>query len=192
MNQVKMVGQGILKLLIKNVFSNLTLVTLTFDPVTPKSIQFLCYPGCICGPSFKKVGWGVLEIVCRLCADFVSTLYELATCINFNILMNLAHEMSTYWKSLLVKSNNPNCIVIDTLSLHLINNMFVIQMQIESILTFIFLLIDLWITVASLLNVYISRLIYICTPAISTFILHVCVYLQCFLLIFYNILNSLL
>ena len=133
-----------------------------------------------------------VQIVCRLCADFVSTLYELATCINFNILMNLAPEMSTYWKSLLVKSNNPNCIVIDTLSLHLINNMFVIQMQIESILTFIFLLIDLWITVASLLNVYISRLIYICTPAISTFILHVCVYLQCFLLIFYNILNSLL
>jgi len=36
-------------------FSNLTLVTLTFDPVTPKSIQFLCYPGCICGPSLKKV-----------------------------------------------------------------------------------------------------------------------------------------
>jgi len=33
----------------KMVLEFLTLVTLTFDPVTPKSIRFLCYPGQMCG-----------------------------------------------------------------------------------------------------------------------------------------------
>jgi len=38
-------------------------VTLTFDPVTPKSLEFLCYPGWICGPSLKKVGQDVLQLL---------------------------------------------------------------------------------------------------------------------------------
>ena len=33
---------------------HLTLVTLTFDPVTPKSIGFLCWLGWMCGPSLRK------------------------------------------------------------------------------------------------------------------------------------------
>jgi len=31
---------------------------LTFDPVTPRSIGFICYPGRICGPSLRMVGQG--------------------------------------------------------------------------------------------------------------------------------------
>jgi len=35
----------------------------TFDLVTPVSIGFLCRPGRMCGPSLRKVGQGVLEIL---------------------------------------------------------------------------------------------------------------------------------
>jgi len=38
-------------------------VTLTFNPVTPRSIGFLYYPGWVCGPSLKKVGQGVHELL---------------------------------------------------------------------------------------------------------------------------------
>ena len=42
----------------------LTVVTLTFDPVTPKSIGFLCCPGQMCGQSLREfVGRGVLELL---------------------------------------------------------------------------------------------------------------------------------
>ena len=34
----------------------------TFDPVTPKSIGFLCCPRQVCGPSLRKVGQGILEL----------------------------------------------------------------------------------------------------------------------------------
>ena len=50
------------KLLLKQlgtVFEHLTLVTLTFDPVTP--IGFLCYQGWMYGLSLKKVGQGVID-----------------------------------------------------------------------------------------------------------------------------------
>jgi len=39
------------------------LTPLTFYPVTPKSIGFICYLGWMCGPSLKKVGEGVLKLV---------------------------------------------------------------------------------------------------------------------------------
>ena len=45
------------------VLEYLTLETLTFDPVTPKSIGFLCYPGWMYGPGMRKVGQGVLELL---------------------------------------------------------------------------------------------------------------------------------
>ena len=48
------------KLLLK---SCLTPVTLTFAPVTPKSIGFICYTGWLCGPSLRKVCQGVLELL---------------------------------------------------------------------------------------------------------------------------------
>jgi len=54
------------KLLLKQldmVLEHLTLVTLTFDPVTPKLIWFICYPGLMCGPSLRKVSQGVLELL---------------------------------------------------------------------------------------------------------------------------------
>ena len=38
------------------VLEHLTLVILTFDPVTPNSIGFVCYRGWMCGPSLKNVG----------------------------------------------------------------------------------------------------------------------------------------
>jgi len=57
------VGQGVLELLIGTGLTHLTLVTLTFDPVTPVSIGFFCCPGRICVPSLRKVGQGVLEIL---------------------------------------------------------------------------------------------------------------------------------
>ena len=47
------------------VLAHLTPVILTFDPVTPKSMGFLCYPGWMCGPSLKKVGECVLESLIR-------------------------------------------------------------------------------------------------------------------------------
>mgnify|MGYP000361460518 FL=1 len=50
------------KLLLKQldtVLTHLTLVTLTFDPVTPKSIGFLCCLGLMCGPGMRKVGYDV-------------------------------------------------------------------------------------------------------------------------------------
>ena len=46
------------------VLEHLTLVTLTIDQMTPKSIGFLCYPGRMCGQSgTRKVGQGILEIL---------------------------------------------------------------------------------------------------------------------------------
>jgi len=45
------------------VLAHLTLVTLTFDQVTPLSIGFLCYPRWMYGPSLMKVGQGVLELL---------------------------------------------------------------------------------------------------------------------------------
>ena len=47
----------------ERVFEHLTLVTLTFDTETPKSIGFICYPGWMCGLSLKKVCQGVLELL---------------------------------------------------------------------------------------------------------------------------------
>ena len=42
----------------------MVLADLTFDPVTPKSIGFIwIHPGWMCGPSLKKVGQGVLELL---------------------------------------------------------------------------------------------------------------------------------
>ena len=46
-----------------NGFGTFDLVTLTFNPVTPKSIGFLCCPGQMCEPSLRKVGQGVLELL---------------------------------------------------------------------------------------------------------------------------------
>ena len=43
------------------VLEHLTLVT--FDPVTPRSMGFICYPEWMCGSSLKKVGQGVLELL---------------------------------------------------------------------------------------------------------------------------------
>ena len=52
------------KLLLKQFETVLTVVTLTFDPVTPKSIGFLCCPGQMCGQSLREfVGRGVLELL---------------------------------------------------------------------------------------------------------------------------------
>ena len=56
------------KLLLKEpetVLAQLTLVTLSFHPVTPKSIGFLCYQVQMCGPSLRKVhvGQGILELL---------------------------------------------------------------------------------------------------------------------------------
>ena len=51
------------KLLLKQsetVWVHLTLVT--FDPVTQKSIGFLCYLRWMCGPSLRKVGREVLKL----------------------------------------------------------------------------------------------------------------------------------
>jgi len=56
------------KLLLKQseiVLEHLTMVTLTFDPVTPKSIGFLSYPEWMCGRRLMKVGQGVLELLIR-------------------------------------------------------------------------------------------------------------------------------
>jgi len=38
------------------------LTPVTFDPVTPNSIGFLCCPRQVCGPSLRKVGQGILEL----------------------------------------------------------------------------------------------------------------------------------
>ena len=46
-----------------NGFGTFDPVTLTFDPVTPKYIGFLCCPGQMCEPSLRKVGQGVLELL---------------------------------------------------------------------------------------------------------------------------------
>ena len=48
-----------------NSFGTFDHVSLTFDPVTPKSIGFLCYPGrtCVWGPSLRKVGQVVLQLL---------------------------------------------------------------------------------------------------------------------------------
>ena len=55
---LRKVGQGVLELLIGNGWAHLTLVTLTFDPVTSKWIYFLYYPGWMCWPSLRRVGQG--------------------------------------------------------------------------------------------------------------------------------------
>ena len=39
------------------------LTPVNFDLVTAKSIGFLCYPGWMCGPSLRKVGQGVLDLL---------------------------------------------------------------------------------------------------------------------------------
>ena len=46
-----------------SVLSHLTTVTLTFDPVTQKSIGFICYQRWIRKPSLRKVGQGVLQVL---------------------------------------------------------------------------------------------------------------------------------
>ena len=45
----------------ETVLSDLTPVTLTFDPVNPKAIGFICYPGRMCRPSLRIVGNGDLK-----------------------------------------------------------------------------------------------------------------------------------
>ena len=46
----------------ETVLARLIPVTLTFDPVTLKSIGFICYPGELCGPSLRMVDQRVLII----------------------------------------------------------------------------------------------------------------------------------
>ena len=41
------------------------LTPVTFDPVTPTYVGFICYPVWMCGPSLKKVGLGVLELLIK-------------------------------------------------------------------------------------------------------------------------------
>ena len=63
---LRRVGQGDLEFTIidrKRFWHNLTSVILTFDPVTPRSIGFICNPGWMCGPGIRKVGQGVLELL---------------------------------------------------------------------------------------------------------------------------------
>ena len=55
------VGQGILELLNGNSFETFDPGDLDFDPVTPKSIRFLCW--LVCGPSLRKVHQGVLQLL---------------------------------------------------------------------------------------------------------------------------------
>ena len=43
--------------------AHLTVVTLTFDPVTLKWKEFICYPGWICEPRLRTVGQCVLELL---------------------------------------------------------------------------------------------------------------------------------
>ena len=38
-------------------------VTLTFDPATPYSIWFFCYPGWMCGLSFRRASQCVIELL---------------------------------------------------------------------------------------------------------------------------------
>ena len=54
------------KLLLKQpetVLAHLTPMTLTFDTVTQKSIEFLCCPGQMCGQSLRKVDQGNLKLL---------------------------------------------------------------------------------------------------------------------------------
>jgi len=54
------------KLLLKQsetVLTHLTPMTLTFDPVTSKSIGFICCPGRMFGQCLRKVGQGILELL---------------------------------------------------------------------------------------------------------------------------------
>jgi len=46
----------------------------TFDPVTPKSIGFLPYPGWMCGPGIRKVGHVVLQLVIGTVLAHLTTL----------------------------------------------------------------------------------------------------------------------
>ena len=45
------------------VLEYLTLATLTFNLVTPKYLGFIFYQGHMCGPSLRKVGQGILELL---------------------------------------------------------------------------------------------------------------------------------
>ena len=54
------------------VLEHSTLVT--FDPVTPKSIGFLPYPGWMCGPGIRKVGHVVLQLVIGTVLAHLTTL----------------------------------------------------------------------------------------------------------------------
>ena len=47
----------------ETVLAHLTPVTLTIEPVTPNSIGFFCYCGWMWGPSLRKVGQGVFQIL---------------------------------------------------------------------------------------------------------------------------------
>ena len=53
----------IFEIVSETVLAHLTLVTLTFDPVTPKTVGFLCFQGWMCGQSLRKVGEGILELL---------------------------------------------------------------------------------------------------------------------------------
>jgi len=45
---------GLIKIKIINGFG--TFDPGDFDPVTPNSMAFLCYPGLMCGPGMRKIG----------------------------------------------------------------------------------------------------------------------------------------
>ena len=47
------------------VLEHLTLMTLTFNPVSPKFIGFIYFPGHMCRPSLRKVGLGILELLIK-------------------------------------------------------------------------------------------------------------------------------
>jgi len=51
--------------LLQTVLADLTQLTMTFDLVTPKMLGFLCYPRWMCGPSLRKVGKDVPELLIR-------------------------------------------------------------------------------------------------------------------------------
>ena len=46
-----------------NGFGRFDSVALTFDLVTPKCIEFLCYSGWMCGPDLRRVGQGILALL---------------------------------------------------------------------------------------------------------------------------------
>jgi len=46
-----------------NSFGRFDPVTLTFNPVTPQSMGFLCCPGRMSWPSLRRVGQGILDLL---------------------------------------------------------------------------------------------------------------------------------